>query len=799
MAILGFVYEDMTEVFELLELNRLLEVCAREAVSELGKKRVLASTPLQDVASVRRELSLVDEMSRLLGQTSLPIEGISDISSSLKKLAPAGGMLDRDEYLPLSAVLSASGRIARFIAEQEEDFPGLETLAEQLGNFDGISRSIERVFDSSGEIRDDASPELRRIRRRKDAEARKLHETLERIHKQWHKQGLTQEDTPAFREGKVLIPVKSEHRGRVAGVIADESATGATIFVEPLEAIAIGNAIRSLENEERREIYRLLQELCGKIRDRLAEITHSLEILAKFDHIYARARFGRRLNCQMPLVTEKPFIKLIGARHPLLTLREGTEVVPLTLTLGDSQGSILIITGPNAGGKTVALKTVGLLCLMASCGLLVPAEEGTELPVLSSLHCDIGDPQSLEQDLSTFTSHLLRLKNALADEAFPKLVLLDEIGSGTDPGEGSAIARAALLELRRQGALVIATTHQGTLKVFAHETDGIFNGSMEFDSKTLRPTFHFRPGIPGSSYALEISARVGLSKEILSAAKDLLGEQTSRMEDLLSRLNESLRLSEEARREADLKRTELEALRKLYSDRLNELKKSEKERLRKAARDAKEILRDANRRIEAAVKTIREEQASKESIHKAHRVVKDEKLRIQKVLEEEEAKEGAKQRQGWSVKKDDWVQIEGLRDPVRVLAVRKDGFEAKLEVGGVHLWMSSEKLSPARAPRKAEPKADISISMSEGTQTIRPEFELDLRGMTGDEAEFALEKYLSDCAVSGWKTVRIIHGKGTGVLQQRVREMLKKYPGVKSFRYGRPEEGDFGVTVVELE
>ncbi len=784
----------MQETFELLELSRVLEICSQEASSELGRERLLQSKHLHDADSIRRELDLVSEMVRLLAVSSLPISGLSNVSSTLEKIAPEGGTPDRAEYLPLGDLLSASTRIKKFVASQDDALSQLKSVASGLEDFSQLSQAIENIFDPSGEIRDDASPELKRIRKQMQTEARRLHDMTERMFKQWQGQDFTQADSLAFREGKLLIPVKAEHRGRVQGVVQDESSTGATVFVEPLEVIEIGNAIRRLESEERREVNRLLSELCGLIRERLPEIKSSLEILTRIDHLYARARFAERLNCTSPRITEAPLIKLKQARHPLLALKEGVKVVPLTLTLGESDGNILIITGPNAGGKTVALKTVGLLCLMAACGLHVPAGEGTELPMLSSIHCDIGDPQSLEQDLSTFTSHLKRLKCALEDDQETKLVLLDELGAATDPAEGTAIAKAALLEFRRQGALVIATTHQGTLKVFAHETGGIFNGSMEFDAETLEPTFKFRPGLPGSSYALEISARVGLDEQILNEAKEFLGEEKTQLEDLIARLNESLRQSEEARRGADLKQAELRALSKLYSERLVELKISEKEKLKEAAREAKAILSDANKRIEAAVKEIKETQAAKATIKKAHHSIKDEKAKVDRIIKKGEKTEIDKRH--WTGKKDDWVKIEGLKHPVRVLSIRKDGGEAKLEVGGVHIWMDTNRLQTVPTPEKITESAQVKISVS---SSGGKQYELDLRGMMADEAAYTLEKYLSDCAISGWKNVRIIHGKGTGALRTRVQQILKTYPGIKSFRFGRPEEGEFGVTVVELE
>ncbi len=785
----------MTDSLKLLEFDRLLCACAGEAASDLGTKSVTVLEPLTDPDEVRAELDRVSEMVRFLESGDLPMEGVCDIGGIIAKIAPGEALPDREDYLPLKDFLAACGRLRRHIHGRDEPLPGLEMMTLELGDFDDLTKRMEAIFDPSGDIRDGASTELRRIRENIAAQERRLREIIERVMHRWQAQHYTQEDAPTYREGRILIPVKAEHRGRVEGIVQDESSSGATVFVEPLEAIEVSNTLRRLENEERREILRILSALCDRIRSRLPEIKRSLRIITALDNLYARAKFSLRLGCVSPVINDQPVIQLVEARHPLLVLKRGSAVVPLTLTLGGEEGNILVITGPNAGGKTVALKTVGLLCLMAACGMHVPAKEGTRLPVFASLHCDIGDPQSLEQDLSTFTSHLMRLKNALGDVREPKLVLLDEFGSGTDPAEGSAIARAALLEFRRQGALVIVTTHQGTLKAFAHETGGIFNGSMEFDRRTLTPTFRFRAGIPGSSYALEISARVGLDPKVLDAARRFLGEETTHLEELISRLNESLRLSERNRREADLRKIELEALLKLYRQRLETVQKAEKERLRQAAREAKDILAQANRRIEAAVREIRESQASREAIRKAHQAVDQERAAVEQISASGCKPEEPKVR--WTGKVGDWVKMQDLKDPVPVLALRKDGKEAKLEVGGVHLWMDTAKLRPAQPPGDSGIKADVKVTIS--TEAEPAMYELDLRGMLADEAESALEKYLSDCTLSGWKTVRIIHGKGTGALRARVQEVLKRSTGIKSFRYGRPEEGEFGVTIVELE
>jgi DNA mismatch repair protein MutS2 len=803
--------DTMLDAARLLELDRILQVCSKEAASDPGRRRILTTAPLDDAQIIRRELTLVEEMRRLLEHSTFPLGDLQDITAALHRVAPQGAMLNRDEYLPLLDVLRAAAAVKKLFSRGNPSYAALAEPAQELGDFRDLIAEMERIFDASGEIRDTASPELKRLRRQKEAEIRRQRDVLENVLKKWSAQKYTQEDAPTYREGRLLIPVKAEYRGRISGVVQDESASGATLFVEPLEAIAIGNAIRKLAAEEQREIHRLLAQLCDAVRARLTEIHAAFEILVRYDVILAKARLARKLVCIPPEVTEQPLIRLVCARHPLLALRADAAVVPLDLTLGGEDGGILVITGPNAGGKTVALKTVGLLCLMTACGMQIPAEEGTQIPVLRSLHCDIGDPQSVEQDLSTFTSHLLRLKAALADERHPKLVLLDEIGVGTDPAEGSALARAALLVLQRQGALGVVTTHQGTLKAFAHETPGIFNGSMEFDQTTLRPTFRFRPGVPGSSYALEISARVGLPEDLLQLARRFLGEERHQLEDLLARLNESLRRSESARRRAESKAIEMEGLRKLYRERLDHLTRTEKERLARAAREAKEILRNANKMIEAQVKAIREQQASRGVIAAAHRAVREEKEKIAAILADTSSKKSAsetgRQKSRTGTGKDaasvqgalrvgDWVRLDELRDPVQITAVKKDGKEVMLEVGGLHLWIEVSRLTPVPPPESARAGSEVKVSL---TAPPAGAYQLDLRGMTGDEAAFAVEKYLSDCSVSGWKSVRIIHGKGTGALRKRVWEILAQYPGVKSFRYGRPEEGEFGATIVELE
>lgn len=802
--------EAMLDAARLLELDRILEVCSKEAASDPGRRRILTTAPLDDAQAIRRELTRVEEMRRLLEHSAFPSGGFQDITPALNRVAPQGALLNRDEYLPLLDVLRSAVAVKKLFSRGNFSYPALAEPAQELGDFRALVAEIDQVFDASGEIRDSASPELKRLRRRKEAEIRRQHEVLETVLRKWAARKYTQEDAPAYREGRLLIPVKAEYRGRISGVIQDESASGATLFVEPLETIAIGNAIRKLAAEELREIHRILAALCDSIRARLTEIRAAFEILIRYDVILAKARLARKLACIPPEITEQPLIQMISARHPLLALRADAGVVPLNLTLGGEDGAILVITGPNAGGKTVALKTVGLLCLMTACGMQIPAETGTRIPVLRSLHCDIGDPQSVEQNLSTFTSHLLRLKTALADDRRPKLVLLDEIGAGTDPAEGSALARATLLIFQQQGALVVVTTHQGTLKAFAHETPGIFNGSMEFDQTTLRPTFRFRPGVPGSSYALEISARVGLPDELLQLARRFLGEERHQLEELLARLNESLRRSENARRQAESKAIEMESLRKLYRERLDHLTRTEKERLAEAAKAAKEILRNANKMIETQVKAIREQQASREAITAAHLAVRNEQANIAAILAQTSSKTSAgpaapEARIGVGEKAalperplqvGDWVRLDELQDPVQVSAVKKDGREVMLAVGGLHLWIEVSRLTPVPPPKSAREGSEVKISLT-AQPTVA--YQLDLRGMTGDEATFAVEKYLSDCAASGWKSVRIIHGKGTGALRKRVREILEQYPGVKSFRYGRPEEGEFGVTIVELE
>jgi DNA mismatch repair protein MutS2 len=642
---------------------------------------------------------------------------------------------------------------------------------------------------------DNASHELKQIRRALVFQHERLRSRLNSILEHWSDRGFCRENLITIKGGRFVIPVKEECRTQVKGLIADQSGSGMTIFIEPLETLEIANGIRQLEIDERKEVLRILKSLTASVAIEREAISSSLEVLAIIDSLYARALYARRWKAHAPTINTKHHLRLVKAQHPLLLERHSGEVIPLDLELGKDFRT-LVITGPNAGGKTVALKTIGLLTLMASSGILIPAEPGSEIPYMENIHAHIGDEQSIEQDLSTFTSHLTHLKEILEDTSSSKLVLIDEIGAATDPALGSALAMAVMERLTAQKALSVITTHHGALKTFAHQQPGMGNGSMEFDEETLTPTFRFRPGIPGSSYAFEISQRVGIPEDILARSRELVGEDRSNLEQLLTELTKKIKSLERERQESTLKRTQYDALEKLYREQATKLREQEKTLKRKALEEAENLLKDINRQIESCVREIRESQASQKSIQVAHETVrkikKDVTERIQKI-EPQKAEKPSKTVPSRAITIGDHVKLEGAEEVG--LVVSKQGNRFEVEIGQVKLWANRSKLELVEG-KPAKKKDRVKIKIEAGDSTAGSE--IDLRGMTAEEALPLVEKYLFDTYTSGWSSVGIIHGKGTGALRAKILEFLDNHPLVKSTRSGRPEEGDYGVTIVEL-
>jgi DNA mismatch repair protein MutS2 len=552
-----------------------------------------------------------------------------------------------------------------------------------------------------------------------------------------------------------------------------------------------------LEIEEKREIHRILLALTALVHNKLDELVVTLETLTDIDELYARGRLALRWDGVAPELNTTGRVRIFKGRHPLLIERLKNNVVPLTIEI-EPPVRTLVISGPNAGGKTVALKTVGLLSLLAAAGYFVPAASGTELPFFNGVHADIGDAQSIESDLSTFTGHLAKLSEMVNDKSSPKLILVDEIGSSTDPAIGAALAQSVLLDLTKQNAVSIVTTHHGSLKSFAHETEGLANGSMAFDEKSLEPTYLFRPGIPGSSYALEIAQRVGFPKKLLDDARGYLGKGELGLEDLVSELSRKIEEYEKLRKESDLKLTKYEALSKLYEERAAEIKKIKAQAKKEALAEAEELVDRARRDMENVIREIKESSAAKEVITSARKRLLDRRGEIaasKKQVERQVLNESEIAKPLETVAIGDRVPVEDWEGAGKIVAIQKNGKRVEVEMNGTRLWVDRNRL---RTPMEAEKKLPQRVNIEIKTQTEYVPGSLDLRGKYGDEAIPMIDSYLTAAAQQNYKEVMLIHGKGTGSLRVKVREFLETHPLVKGYHDGGPNMDDFGSTAVEL-
>jgi DNA mismatch repair protein MutS2 len=565
-----------------------------------------------------------------------------------------------------------------------------------------------------------------------------------------------------------------------------------------MESVEMNNRIRQLQSAEREEIERILLELSNRLRLHLPKVQENLMRLVQLDAIHAKSNFSRQLDCAAPQLQKDGRLKLAGARHPLLLLsnrKTRAQVVALDLELG-GETVTLILTGPNAGGKTVTLKTVGLLSLMTLCGLHIPAQPESQIPIFRRIFVDIGDRQSIEEDLSTFTSRLARVVEILRHTAEGDLVLMDEIGSGTDPEAGAALAIAVLQELTRRCCTTIVTTHHGALKSFAHETPGVANGSMAFDRETLRPTYQFRPGVPGASYAFEIAARLGLQKEVIETASQLVGKEKGNIESLLAELEAKLAEQRQSAEKLKLEETRYTALAKLYEDRFNALKTQERELKQKAVAESEAIVQRANAAIEKAVREIREQAASREAIQSAKKelqVVQNEIAREKRKLPAEKTAVEAPLQDAQPGMRVKWLKQNAL---VTVLEPPDSSRRVLVEVGSLRARVPLAELRPHNAP---SPPGLEKLSKVGSIDTPATLPEIDLRGLRVDEALAAVDKFLDDALLAEWHEVRLIHGKGTGALRQSISNFLKKHPQTQRFHEAAMGEGDYGVTVVELK
>ena len=777
-------------IYRILELDVILENILNYTVSPLGQEVLQNISFLSSASDLQHALDLTTEMRDLLHYDDpFPLYSFEDLRSFLQKADVSGAFLQPDEFVKIRSFLNIVHQVHTYLKEREDKYPLLTKKRKYLQPLPDMIKNIDRVIDSSGQIKDNASDTLRRIRQSILDKSSKIRSRLESILRRMVSDGYAQEDALTLRDGRLVIPMKEEQRAKLKGVVVDQSSSGATVFMEPLDVLEMNNELRSFHIQERHEIEKLLIRLTRQIRENNEIISSNLRLMGFIDFVAAKARFSIQLKGTPAWISKDQNFRLVEAKHPLLLLREDQKnVVPLSLSLGGDIKT-LVITGPNAGGKTVAIKTIGLLAVMHQLGLHVPAKEGTTLPVFSRVFADIGDQQSIEKDLSTFSSHMMNLKNILDKTDENSLVLLDEIGSATDPSEGSALAIAILHHLTKKGCLTVATTHMGSLKLFAHEEAAIENGSMIFNHETLQPTYQFQMGIPGSSYAFEIAERFGVSPRILKMARKHVGKEHGQLDKMIQKLEEDLRKTNKLLQEADIKESKLSGLVKLYNQRYEELQKKSKEKEQQILQEAEAILKESNKLIEKTVREIREEQASKASIQKSKKEVQTQKELIQSLSQKKSERRSSPKK----IEKGDWVSWPGHSGIGQVLTQSDKKGRVQVQWDHVKLTVPIMDLH-----KQTPPKIRSTYSMS-NIQRKDVQDEVDLRGLTADEAIETVERYLGDARVTGFSSIRIIHGKGTGVLRRTISAYLKGHPQVRTSRLGNWNEGDTGVTIVELK
>ncbi len=792
----------MSELYEKsllkLELDQVLEQLAACAGSQGGKQACLRVRPSSDLEDVNLMLEQTTAASNLCTRKGNPVFGdVTDVSESLER-ADRGGSLQPVELLRIAGVLRCARNIKGYVSEDDQSTV-LDTLFNALTPNKYLEDKIFGAILSEEEIADNASPALADIRRHMRIQAGKIRDSLQKIISSPAYSKFLREPIITIRQGRYVVPVKSECKNDIPGLVHDVSGTGSTYFVEPMSAVNANNALRELELKEKKEIERILAELSAEAAAHAEDINLDYSMLVQLDVIFAKAKLGYRMRAWAPIMNDRGRVELRNARHPLI---DPKVVVPISLRLGTDFDS-MIITGPNTGGKTVTLKTIGLLTLMAECGLHIPAGDGSTLSTFDAILADIGDEQSIAQSLSTFSSHMRTIVDVVAQCDDRTLVLFDELGAGTDPAEGAALAMAIIEFCRKMGSCVVATTHYAELKLYAMRTKGVINASCEFNVETLRPTYKLLIGIPGKSNAFAISRKLGLSEDILKEADDLVGKNDKDFEDVLSQLEQQRQQMEAARMEAERLKRETESIKKQSEQATAQLQKEKDKALEAARREAQKIIEDARFAANAAseeLKALRKQlQTSADASN-----INQRQAEIRRNLNEMEDKIRAAQpkverptpKRGILV--GDTVELLKLGTKANVLAINKDG-TYQLQAGILKLTAKENEIYLLENENPYQTKGGRPAHSGREMKLTAMAQEVDLRGMDAVEAICVLDNYLDSAMRGNLHSVRIIHGKGTGVLRNAVHQSLRKNKFIKTFRLGVYGEGEDGVTIAEFK
>ncbi len=761
----------MSDDLELLDFPKVIDLVKKYAYSSMGEELLNSFKP---VLLPWDELKRLDEMISYINKEGAPpIEGINEVEDIFKKLEN-GSPVEPLEFLRMAHFLESSLKLKDTLHNVRDEYPKMWEKFSNLPSFDHFIAEVRRCISEDGEVVDDASPKLRDLRMRKKSLQRTLKKKAEEyINKN---RMLLQEDIYVLRDGRYLFPIKSSMKGKVRGIVHHVSSSGATVFMEPEEFVFLNNDLRFIEEEERSEINRILSKLSRLLTDRFNDLKIVIDIMAYYDTLQARARFAKENDAVVIYPKTSGKIKLVNARHPLIPKE---TVVPITVEVGGKSKG-LVITGPNMGGKTVTLKTIGLFTAMAMAGFPVLCDPSSEIRIFSKILVDIGEEQDIEQSLSTFSSHMKRIVRIMEEADEESLVLLDELGSGTDPVEGSALAMALIEELIERGATFVVTTHLTPVKIFAMNNQYVLNASMEFDPETLSPTFHILMGVPGGSHAFYIAEKLGLKKNILERAKSKLSQEEMKMEDLIRNLHERIALLEEETKRMEEEKNRYLELRRKYEEEYTKLKRGKIEELDKELKDIQDYIKKVKKEIDTAIHLMKKKKL--EEMKEISKKLEKEKKKLEKMetpsVETVELKVG------------DNVRIKDGTSIGKVIEV----FEKDLLVDFGTMRMRLPKNMVIKVERKEETIEKLDTIKIERLE--KPE--VDIRGKTIEESEPLIKSFIDKLVMSDLKKGYIIHGKGTGRLAAGVWEILRKDPRVVSYRFGMPSEGGTGVTVVEV-
>lgn len=784
---------------EILELDKIKEEIKRYTATIPAQEQILNLTPVVDLEYVRERLKEVTVARELTAEFGLPpFGGIRDLRKVLEKLEK-GIVLSVKELVDIKDSLGGFRLLKRYFNEivdnteeklLEKYYSPITSRGEQLIILKELERELERCLDEHGELKDSASPTLARIRSEIARTANRIREKMDNIIKSPQFQVMLQDNLITMRRERFVVPVKSEYRNQFKGIVHDQSASGMTLFMEPLAVVHLNNRLSELEAEEEQEIYRILTMLTEKAREHIHELESNLEIVTFLDFSFARAEYSRQIDGVEPEMNDEGIIVIEKGRHPLL--RE--KAVPIDIYIGE-KFKTLVITGPNTGGKTVALKTVGLFVLMAQCGLHVPAAQETRLAVFKNVFVDIGDEQSIEQNLSTFSSHMNRIKDFLLRADQDSLVLIDELGAGTDPGEGAALGIAILNSLKKNGATTIVTTHYSQLKNYAYEEEGVENASVEFDPRTLEPTYRILMGIPGGSNAFAIARRLGIPEEIVDEASSYLSTDELKVDKIISELSQERDRYIRLKEELQVKAEEIDSLINKYEEMSLKLEKEKERILREAREEAEAILEETRRETRNILQDLKKRAFQQRSEidrkgNELHHQLKELEERLDGKEELEESR-----RINQELQVGDEVRLLSTGSRGQVISIDEERKEATIQAGIMTVKVGLDDLIKAEMPETSK-KEMVRRYRVKKTERVSPS--LDLRGKRYEDAQRLLDKYLDDVFLAGLKQVEIIHGKGTGALRKAVQEVLDEHIHVESYRLGREGEGDHGVTIVDI-